>query len=113
MLLCGSFFLLPLHTLFLLFLVLLFLLLSFASFFPLSSFSSSFSFLSLLLFFSSLSSLPPQLEERADSFLFYTKEYFVNTLLELGQSMFSITSVNIFQIVSHQHYLCQNHLLLT
>lgn len=114
MLLCGSFFLLPLHTLFLLFFS------SFSSsfssslfcfFFPLSSFSSSFSFLYLLLsslFFLFL------LNYRKEQILFS----FIpkNTLLTLSldwDNLFSTTSVNIFQIVFHQHYLCQNYLLLT
>lgn len=78
----------------LLFLLLLslFLLLLLLLFLP---FSSSFSCLLFPL------SPPPQWQERAHSFPFYTKEYFANTLAGLGKFVFSMTSVNVFQTVSH------------
>lgn len=64
--------------------------------------ASAFSPLLLLLFLPPLSlSPPPQWQERAHSFPFYTKEYFANTLAGLGKFVFSMTSVNVFQTVSH------------
>lgn len=79
-------------------LLLFLLLLSSSSFFCFCFFSPSPpSFLAS----SSPLSPPLQLQERAHSFPFYTKEYFANTLAVLGKFVFSMTSVNVFQTVFH------------